>query len=276
LSSFPDNPPPATETPLTGDAPPATLPPLAAEAIHDPIWTGFDVFRLLVVGALVLFLSVFAMLIVVPGTSFQQRAVRLSRSAELLIVAQMIAYVLLLAYMFILVKKERRSPTFWKAIHWNWPGSIWPYLTIGVVLQIALLVMERFLPLPRETPFDTLLRKPSTVLLIAIFAVTLGPLMEELFFRGFLYPVLARRFGMMAGISISALGFGLMHAAQYGYSWASVMLIFLVGVTLGAVRAVKDSVAAGVLVHVAYNGTIVLILAAATDGFRHLEKLSSQ
>jgi membrane protease YdiL (CAAX protease family) len=104
--------------------------------------------------------------------------------------------------------------------------------------------------------------------------VTLGPLMEELFFRGFLYPVLARRIGIVAGILVSALGFGLMHAAQYGYSWASILLIFLVGVVLGTVRAKKDSVAAGVLVHMGYNGTIALVMFAATDGFRHLEKLS--
>ena len=143
-------------------------------------------------------------------------------------------------------------------------------------MQIAFLFLGRLLPFPKETPFDALLRRPAAVVLIAVFAVTLGPLMEELFFRGFFYPVLARRFGMSTGISVTALGFGLMHAAQYGYSWASVLLIFLVGVVLGVVRAKKDSVAAGFLVHAAYNGTIILMLLIATDGFRHLEKLGSQ
>lgn len=281
MNSFPENPPPtqfgqSTSEPhdsLATSETPSTIPPAP---LRDPIWTGMDVFRLLLMGVLILFASVFSMLLVVPGTSFRERALRLSASPELLILAQMLAYILLFGYMVILVKKERRSPRFWKAIHWNWPKTIWPYFVIGLFLQIALLGLERVLPLPKQTPFDMLLRRPSTVLLIAVFAVTLGPLMEELFFRGFFYPVLARRFGITAGVAVSALGFGLMHAAQYGYSWASVLLIFLVGLVLGVVRVVKDSVAAGFLVHAAYNGTIILMISIATDGFRHLEKLSSQ
>ncbi|MBZ5654438.1 MAG: CPBP family intramembrane metalloprotease [Acidobacteriia bacterium] len=243
---------------------------------RDPVWSGLDVFRLLIIALVILFASVFAMLAVVPGATFKARALRLTSLPELMIVAQMFAYLLVLGYMYILVTKERRSPRFWKSIHWNWPANIWPFMGLGLAMQIVFLLLGRFLPFPKETPFDALLRRPATVVLIAVFAVTLGPLMEELFFRGFFYPVLARRFGMGIGISVSALGFGLMHAAQYGYSWASVLLIFLVGLVLGTVRAKKDSVAAGVLVHAGYNGTIILMLLIATDGFRHLEKLSSQ
>ena len=285
MNSFPDNPRPP-QSPLEntlegGASSPVQLGPqitnsevIAAPATPDPIWTGMDVFRLFLMGVIVLIASIFAMIIVVPGHSFRERALRLSSSAELLITAQMLSYLLLLAYMYILVKKERRSPTFWKAIHWNWPKTIWPYFVIGLALQVFLVVTERYLPLPKETPFDALLRRPSTVILIAVFAVTLGPLMEELFFRGFLYPVLARRFGIFSGVAVTALGFALMHAAQYGYSWASVLLIFFVGLVLGVVRAAKGSVAAGVLVHAAYNGTIILMLLVATDGLRHMEKLN--
>lgn len=277
---------------------PVAIPPLEPipAGPRDPVWSGLDVFRLLIIALVILFASVFAMLAVVPGATFRARAFRLTTQPELLIVAQMLAYLLLLGYMYILVTKERRSPRFWKTIHWNWPNRIlqcdWAcfglpririrvpeialYLLGGFFLQLVLTIVGNFLPLPKETPFEALLRRPVTIALIAVFAVTLGPLMEELFFRGFLYPVLARRFGMGAGISVSASGFGLMHAAQYGYSWASVLLIFLVGVVLGVVRARKDSVAAGFLVHAAYNSTIILMLLIATDGFRHLEKLSSQ
>jgi uncharacterized protein len=288
VNTLPDNPDaspevqPTTQSELTPAVPSATEPvagPLLEQlpaVLRDPAWTGLDVFRLLIMALVVLFGSVLATLVVIPGATFKARTLRLSALPELLIVAQMLAYLLLLGYMYILVTKERRSPRFWKALHWNWPANIWPFVAGGLVMQAVFLLLGRFLPFPKETPFDALLRRPSTIVLIAIFAVTLGPLMEELFFRGFLYPVLARRFGMNTGISVSALGFGLMHAAQYGYSWASVLLIFLVGIVLGAVRARKDSVASGFLVHAAYNGTIILMLLIATDGFRHLEKLSSQ
>jgi membrane protease YdiL (CAAX protease family) len=284
VNTFPDNPEtrPQAQSELTSAIPrqnePVAIPPLepVPAAPRDPAWSGLDVFRLLIVALVALVASVFAMLAFVPGATFKARALRLTALPELMIVAQMLAYVLLLGYMYILLMKERRSLRFWKTIHWNWPANIWPYVGLGLAMQVVFLLLARFLPFPKETPFDALLRRPAAVVLIAVFAVTLGPLMEELFFRGFFYPVLARRFGMSTGISLSALGFGLMHAAQYGYSWASVFLIFLVGVVLGVVRASKDSVAAGFLVHAAYNSTIIFMLLIATDGFRHLEKLSSQ
>jgi membrane protease YdiL (CAAX protease family) len=284
VNTFPDNPEarPETQSELTtvisGATDSVAGPPVEQLPAppRDPAWSGLDVFRLLIIALVILFASIFATLVIVPGATFKARALHLSAVPELLIVAQMLAYLLLLGYMYILVTKERRSPRFWKTIHWNWPANIWPYVAMGLAMQVVFLLLARFLPFPKETPFDALLRRPAAVVLIAVFAVTLGPLMEELFFRGFFYPVLARRFGMGIGIFVTALGFGLMHAAQYAYSLASVLLIFLVGVVLGVVRARKDSVAAGFLVHAAYNSTIIFMLLIATDGFRHLEKLSSQ
>jgi len=98
--------------------------------------------------------------------------------------------------------------------------------------------------------------------------------MEELFFRGFLYPVLARRLGLPIAVFLTALGFALLHVAQLGRAWGPVLVIFLVGIVLTVVRAKTNSVAAGVLIHMAYNGTITIAMFAATDGFRHLEKLN--
>jgi membrane protease YdiL (CAAX protease family) len=161
-------------------------------------------------------------------------------------------------------------------------------LADGFVLQAFAVTMEHFLPLPKETPFDALLKNPRTVVLIAVFAVTLGPLMEELFFRAFLYPVLARgfgklarfastalglaaehtslwvlRIGVIAGIAITALGFAGVHASQYAYSPTLISLLFLVGLVIGWVRAKQNSVAAGLVVHIAYNGVVAFALVAA-------------
>jgi membrane protease YdiL (CAAX protease family) len=53
-----------------------------------------------------------------------------------------------------------------------------------------------------------------------------------------------------------------------------VLIIFLVGVVLTAVRAKTKSVASSFLAHVGYNGTLMVLAAAATDGFRHMDKAS--
>jgi len=66
----------------------------------------------------------------------------------------------------------------------------------------------------------------------------------------------------------------LLHGPQLLNSWGPVLVIFLVGIVLTMVRAHKNSVAASLLVHVAYNGTISALMFIGTDGFRHLEKLN--
>ena len=103
---------------------------------------------------------------------------------------------------------------------------------------------------------------------------TLAPLMEELLFRAFLYPVLNLHLGVGAAVLLTASGFALLHGSQLKFAWGPLLVIFLVGLTLTIVRARKNSVAASLLMHVAYNGTISLLLFAGTDGFRHLEKLN--
>jgi len=137
----------------------------------------------------------------------------------------------------------------------------------------VLIGLGQFLPIPKHLPIDRFFQTAREAGMMSVIAVTLAPLMEELFFRGFLYPVLARRLGKVAAILLTSAMFGLLHGAQLGYSWA-VLIIFLVGIALTTVRAVTKSVASSFLVHVGYNATLSALLFAATSGFRHLERLN--
>ena len=93
-------------------------------------------------------------------------------------------------------------------------------------------------------------------------------MMEELFFRGFMYPVLARRMGVAWAIALTALPFGLIHLPQYGWAWGAALIIVLVGVVCGVVRAATRSVGASFLVHAGYNGAQMMIAIVYTHGFR--------
>jgi membrane protease YdiL (CAAX protease family) len=63
-----------------------------------------------------------------------------------------------------------------------------------------------------------------------------------------------------------------MHLPQYGYAWGALLVIFIVGVVCGTVRAVTKSVGASFLVHAGYNGAQMLIAIFATRGFTHMPK----
>jgi len=252
--------------------PPVFLPiPRAPKAGENPVWSGWEV---LLIAALTLgAILVVQLLIVLGARRFaypHESWFEVAQKPALALLSELLAYLAVALYMILLVEGKYQT-RFWPAIRWNWPGLAGVSLVGLGVLMLSLDFLGKFLPLPKTTPFDQFFDRPLDAYLTAAFAITIGPLMEELFFRGFLYPVLARRLGAVWGILLTALPFGLMHYLQYR-SWSAVLIIILVGVVLTTVRAITKSVASSFLAHVGYNGTLMLIAAVATDGFRHMEK----
>jgi membrane protease YdiL (CAAX protease family) len=257
------------EFPIITSAPTSLVP----KAGENPVWSGWDVLQ---IAGLTLLLTLFvvplvivfgARLLVYPHESWAEVA----RKPALALLSQFLAYFAVALYMILLVEGKYRA-RFWQAIRWNWPGIAGVSFAGLGILMLGFDVLGRFLPMPKTTPFDQFFAHPMDAYLVAAFAVSLGPLMEELFFRGFLYPVLARRTGAVWAVFLTGLLFGLIHSPQYGYSWAAVLIVCLVGVVLTTVRAMTKSVASSFLAHVGYNGTLMVLAALQTDGFRHMEK----
>jgi len=244
-------------------------------ALPDPAWNGWDIARLICLTIVALFVGVFTVLLTARAVLSPHRTLGdLARVPLVMVAGQSLAYLLVLSYMYVLVTRERRRPDFLAALHWNWPSNVLVYVLSGFVLSLALQALAHFLPIPKELPIDSFFQTPAEAWALGILSITLAPLMEELFFRGFLYPVLARSIGMPIAVFLTALGFALLHGAQLMFSWGPVLVIFLVGMVITMVRAKTNSVAAGVLIHMAYNGTLTLAMFVATDGFRHLDKLN--
>jgi membrane protease YdiL (CAAX protease family) len=254
---------------------PALTPiPVAAVPTENPVWNGWDVLHI----ALLMFLSPFVIFFGVgavakryfyPGVGWAQ----LAQKPVLALIAELVAYVIVLGFMVMLIEGKYHV-RFSDAIEWRWPRGPLALLGLGAFMLFALQGVAHFLPIPKTVPFDEFFKQPLEAYLTSAFAVSLGPLMEELFFRGFLYPVAVRRMGTVAAVFLTALAFGLLHAMQLGFAWGPILIIFLVGVVLTIVRAVSRSVASSFLVHVAYNGTLTVLTLVATGGFRHLERLN--
>jgi membrane protease YdiL (CAAX protease family) len=249
-------------------APVPTVPP----PVENPVWSGWDV--LLIAGVTIVAMLVLQVLVIFgalwlfyPHSSFTD----VVQKPIILLVSQFLIYIAVAACMVMLVEGKYHAP-FWQAIRWNWPRSQWQLLALGAAMLLGLGLLQSILPMPKDTPFEHLFDRPRDAYLLAIIAVSVGPLMEELFFRGFFYPVVARRLGAAWGIFLTALPFALMHLPQYGWAWGAMLVILVVGVVCGIVRAVTRSVGASFLVHVGYNGAQMLIAVVATQGFRHMPK----
>lgn len=256
-------------------------PQVQSNPVENPAWTGWDVIYIVMVmfGSLVICLV--GLTIIVKRLAYPDVAYMQVMSFPLIAFAgQMCAYLVTFGFMFT-IATQNSGGGFGAAVRWNWPRAWAIYLALGIAFAIGLQFLAGFLPMPKDTPMEAFFKTALRAWILSIAAMTLVPLMEELFFRGFLYPVLARRLGVIVAVLFTALSFTAIHVPQLAdphmplaTSWGPVLLIFIIGLALTIVRATKNSVAAGVLVHMAYNGFTSLAAIAVSGGFRHLDRLA--
>ncbi len=103
---------------------------------------------------------------------------------------------------------------------------------------------------------------PPLVLFVPMLvkSVLIAPVCEELFFRGYLTAAL-RAAGSRGVLLISALFFALVHGVD-----TSLAPMFLLGLLLGVLMTRTDSLLAPVIVHAAYNLTVLLLSFSGLGG----------
>jgi membrane protease YdiL (CAAX protease family) len=91
----------------------------------------------------------------------------------------------------------------------------------------------------------------------ALFTTTaiLAPLLEETVFRGFLLPSLARYMPTPAAVALSSLAFGLVHLSPRDTPQLAAL-----GLLLGFTYVRSRNLAAPMLIHGAWNGTVLTLL----------------
>ena len=89
------------------------------------------------------------------------------------------------------------------------------------------------------------------------------PIGEEMVFRGALQPYLATRIGNGFAILLAALCFVAMHLSQLDGYWPAMVAIFSLGVAAGVARWRTGSLYGAILVHVAYNSTVMVSILGA-------------
>ena len=95
----------------------------------------------------------------------------------------------------------------------------------------------------------------GTIVLFGILAVVVGPVAEELAFRGFLMPLLIRSLGAAGGIVLTGIIFGSIHGYEYQWSWQYMLLISLAGCVFGWAKYKTQSTLASALMHCTFNLT---------------------
>lgn len=197
-----------------------------------------------------------------------------SRDTLYLVLVQLAAYLLVIGFTaFLSWTRHRQSLT--QAISWNAPSArrAWHAVAGGLALALVSDIGDLVLSpwTPKSLPITEMFKDRPSALLLAGFGILVAPLVEEIMFRGFLYPALARLIGVLPSIVLTATLFTALHGTQLSFSWAPLLLIFIVGITLTVVRAKTNSVALCVIVHMTYNFALLAQTFVATHGFRQMQ-----
>ncbi len=183
-------------------------------------------------------------------------------------------YALLFLFLYVTLSVLRGFP-FWRSLGWRGlpqrsdghPRRPWLFFFAGCGLSVLVAIATAKMQPPQDVPIEELFRYKNTAMLFMAMAVLIAPLVEETIFRGYLYPLFAKSFGIASGIILTGVLFGLMHGAQLGWTWGLVGILTAVGVIFTFVRARTGSVLASFLLHLGYNSTIAVFTIVGTKGF---------
>ncbi len=171
-------------------------------------------------------------------------------------VFQLVFYAVLLGGLRLILQVKYQAPLL-RALRFTFDfPNPWLCLAAGPVLTVVVSMVGVALHAPAtDSPIEQIIADKRALLLVGL----LGPIFEELVFRGFLYPLFARSMGAWPAIFATAVPFALLHGVQSEWAWQLLVPIGLAGVAFGWVRYKTGSTAASALVHAGYNSTAVLV-----------------
>jgi len=130
-------------------------------------------------------------------------------------------------------------------------------IAIFAISFIYIIVMSMVLGI--EAPaskIETLILNRSvsnTVLLIVVSFI--GPIIEEIFFRGFLYSAFKKNWGILPALFLSSILFSLVHLEVYSF-----VPLFIIGWLLAYIFEKTKSLFPAIFLHAIYNLILILIL----------------
>lgn len=147
-------------------------------------------------------------------------------------------------------------------------SSVQLAICVGGGILTCLAVYPLLVAFPSSGPADPLLAKafldkgPAILLAWMASMLVVGPIGEEMVFRGALLGYLSTRIGTTAAIVVAALLFLLIHLPQLNGYWPAMLAILGLGIAAGAARAKTGSLLGAIVVHIAYNSVVMAFVLA--------------
>ena len=223
----------------------------------EPFWGYMDL--ALVVGLLIASMIVIGL--IAGAIMFSNSKLR-ADPTPLMIPMNLVVYGALYLALRGTIQMRYGQPVF-RSLGWRRSGPNALILIFGgIVLAFVISLGATALHTPKiPTPFDQLANSKPELAIFAVTAIAIAPIFEELFFRGFIQPLLSRTVGVIAGVLITAVLFGSLHLMEYAWAWQYALFISLAGAVFGWLRARTGSIIPSTIMHGAFNAVSVIALA---------------
>jgi membrane protease YdiL (CAAX protease family) len=143
---------------------------------------------------------------------------------------------------------------------------------VGVAIGILASVLHHIFPPTGPSFLEGIFAQPSvesplvqTIFYPAVVWAILAAVVEEVYYRGFLYTVFRRMFGAIGAMAIIMLWFWVLHIPQYVNDLVAVVSVGVASVLLTWLRHRYDSIWPPIMCHVAYNATVLTTYVVQTE-----------
>lgn len=125
---------------------------------------------------------------------------------------------------------------------------------LAVVIATAVVVTALKYTPPQQAVVQVFMKEQDVRFLVftSFFAAVAGPIIEELFFRGFMYNALKKSIPVFWAMFISAAAFAALHAHAVGF-----LPILVIGMLLAYLYEKTGTIVASVTVHILHNASMV-------------------
>jgi len=252
--------------------PPHFSQPRTPDDLNVP-WGVWDLVLLVVVAFVVSLVAGLIAVVALSLLGFAPTAIQTSPHLKgiLGVILQIVLDLGLLGYLALRLRVGFDVP-FWQTIGWRKletgiisRGVAYFGLVLSGAIISLLVVAASNLNLPKTSlPIDSVIQDRASAFLFLLMAVLLAPIVEETIFRGYLYPVVARSWGLVPGIAVTGALFGLLHGPQLWGAWWQIALLVGVGIIFSWVRALTQTVVASYFLHLGYNSLQLLAFLLST------------
>ncbi len=215
---------------------------------------------------IIFFFAQAAVSLFLAGAAFFLPGFFLGRNVQLVIIATIldIAAVAAIFYFALIAKRGRISSLGLTAKNFllnagygirAYIGLIPVFLAVTVIMAAVFKVLN--IPVEPQEAVRILKNEKNipSLIYMCLFTSLLGPIMEEIFFRGFAYGALSNRIGPPRAIFASAAFFACVHA-----NLASFAPILILGILLAYIYEKTGSLVSSITAHVTHNSAMLIIL----------------